>query len=314
MLPSLASIIARIKLRQLRLLILLDECRSLHKAAERASMTQSGVTKALHEIETILGATLFDRSSQGVAPNDLGRCVIRYARLINTDLSQLREEMDSILYGYGGRLAVGVIMGAIPVTLTGAIVRLRIAQPGLSVEIIEDTSARMLSLLDQGRLDLAICRASVSRQPELYDFDLLRDEPLAVVVHPEHRLARQTTLSIEQLDGASWIVYPSNMPMRTLLEREFSESGLQMPAYPIETASTFATISLLQADPTLVALMPTDVAQFCARFGIAHTLPLELRSRTEPFGIATRRGAVLSPAARMCIKQLKEGSLPLPTL
>ena len=101
MLPSLGSIASRLRLRQLRLLIALDEEGSLHKAAERIAISQPGATKALHEIESTLGATLFLRTHQGLQPNDLGRCVIRYARLIESDLAHLREEMLGILQGEG---------------------------------------------------------------------------------------------------------------------------------------------------------------------------------------------------------------------
>ncbi len=119
MLPPLTTIISRLRLKQLRLLIALDEFGSLHKAAESVAITQPGATKALHEIESTLGSTLFERTTKGLTPNDLGRCVIRYARLIHTDVAHLREEMLGIMQGHGGRLSVGVIMGAVP----GAIAR-----------------------------------------------------------------------------------------------------------------------------------------------------------------------------------------------
>ncbi|XOQ68101.1 MAG: hypothetical protein ACFWT5_15815 [Pseudomonas helleri] len=50
MLPSLTTIISRLRLKQLRLLIALDEFGSLHKAAESVAITQPGATKALHEL------------------------------------------------------------------------------------------------------------------------------------------------------------------------------------------------------------------------------------------------------------------------
>ena len=59
-----------------------------------------------------MGQTLFVRTRRGLEPNELGHCVIRYARLIMTDMSHLREEMKAALEGAGGRLSVGMIMGA----------------------------------------------------------------------------------------------------------------------------------------------------------------------------------------------------------
>ncbi|MFF7707887.1 LysR substrate-binding domain-containing protein [Pseudomonas sp. NPDC007930] len=290
-------------MRQLRLLIALDDHGSLHKAAEQVAITQPGATKALNEIEATLGVQLFERSAKGLAANDLGRCVIRYARLIHTDLAHLREEMLGILQGEGGRLAVGCIMGGVPMLL-GALARLRARQPALAVEIIEDTSARLLPLVDQGRLDLAICRSSVSPRPDDYSVQSLHQEQLRVVAHPSHPLAASRRLQLADLHHATWVVYPANMPMRLLLEREFREAGLEFPRYPIETASTFSTLMLLEQDPTLVALMPSDVAEYAVRKGLLCYLPLPLRSATEPYAALTRRGAQLSAPAAMLLEAL----------
>jgi DNA-binding transcriptional LysR family regulator len=303
MVSPLNTIVSRLRLKHLRLLIALDEQGSLHRAAQQISISQPGATKALHDIETAFGANLFIRSSQGLQANDLGRCAIRYARLIHSDLGHLREEMVGILEGEGGRLSVGVIMGAVPL-LMRALTRLRELQPALSVEIIEDTSARLLTLLDEGRLDIAICRSSVSRRPDAYDCLTLHDETVGVVAHPTHPLAGKTAIDLAELAKHRWMIYPTNMPMRQLLERELAAAGLEFPRYSVETASTFAMFSLLQEDPLLVALMPGDVAGFGERFGMLVRLPFMLASRNEPYGVIVRHGVALSPPAQMLLNEL----------
>lgn len=303
MLPSLTTIISRLRLKQLRLLIALDEFGSLHKAADAVAITQPGATKALHEIESTLGSTLFERTPKGLAPNDLGRCVIRYARLIHTDVAHLREEMLGIMQGHGGRLSVGVIMGAVPV-LVECLARLRAKQPQLSVEIVEDTSARLLALLDEGRLDIAICRTSVSKNPAAYDCRLRDQEPLIVVANTRHRFAGRDLLTLSELADSPWVVFPVNMPMRLTLEREFREAGLNFPTYPIETSSTFTTLSLLLQDPHLVAVMPVDVAQMAVTHGMLVHLPLELKSRSEPYEIVTRQGVALTAPTQLLIDEM----------
>ncbi|MBB2895031.1 LysR family transcriptional regulator [Pseudomonas sp. AS2.8] len=302
MLPSLGSIASRLRLRQLRLLIALDEEGSLHKAAERIAISQPGATKALHEIESTLGATLFLRTHQGLQPNDLGRCVIRYARLIESDLAHLREEMLGILQGEGGRLAVGVIMGAVP-RLIAAVSRLGAAQPQLGIEIIEDTSVRLLDLLDAGRIEVAICRSSVSRRPDAYDCLEVREERLEIVCHPRHPLAESETLGLAELVDSRWIVYPANLPMRLTLEREFRAAELEFPRYPVETSSTFTLLGLLQEDANQVAMLPSDIAQFGERHGLLRRLPVVQRTRNEPYSILVRQGAGLSAAAQLLLEQ-----------
>jgi DNA-binding transcriptional LysR family regulator len=69
-------------------------------------------------------------------------------------------------------------------------------------------------------------------------------------------------VSLADLQPYYWIVYPSRMPLRALLEREMSDAGIAMPTNVIETASTSATVALLQRSTDLVALLPQAVCEF----------------------------------------------------
>jgi DNA-binding transcriptional LysR family regulator len=304
MIPSLPSIISRLSLKQLRLLIVLSEHGSLIKAAEQVHMSQPGATKALKEIETALGSTLFVRSNRGMEPNAMGRCVVRYARLILTDLAHLHKELSGILEGSGGRLAVGTIMGAVPF-LTEALSRLLEKHSNVSVEVIEDTSARLLELLDQGRLDAAICRTSVSQYPEMYAVKKVREEELAVVAPPQHPFANAASLDLADLATCRWVVYSAGMPMRLLLEHEFYEADLPFPSALIETTSAFATLSLLQRQVSTVALLSIDVARVCEKFGFVSILPIKLRSKSEPYLLVTRKDRELTPITTLFFEEFE---------
>lgn len=303
MTPPLHSIISRLHLKQLRLLVALGEHGSLLKASQQVALTQPGASKSLQEIETTFGTPLFVRTNRGLEPNAVGHCVIRYARLIQTDLAHLRDELVGILRGQGGRVAAGVIMGAVPL-LTDAISALVARQPELSVEIVEDTSAALLAQLDAGRLDLAICRTTITQAPQVYESVKLQDETLAVIANVGHPLRRAKKLTLKELAPYRWVVYRANMPMRLLLEAEFRDSGIRFPQHLLETTSAFATLALLQANPSFVALVSIEVAQFFAHRQMSCILPLQLASRSEPYELVTRRGAQVSPAARLLIDEL----------
>ncbi|MNL22573.1 hypothetical protein D3C87_1439250 [compost metagenome] len=97
--------------------------------------------------------------------------------------------------------------------------------------------------------------------------------------------------------------------MRQALERELEEAGLDIPRYPLETSSIFATILLVQQDPSLLAVIPAEVAQFCAQFELLVTLPLSMRALVEPYGAISRAGADLPPAATLLINELQQPTL-----
>jgi DNA-binding transcriptional LysR family regulator len=303
MTPPLHSIISRLHLKQLRLLVALGEHGSLLKASQQVALTQPGASKALQEVETTFGTPLFVRTNRGLEPNAVGHCAIRYARLIQTDVAHLRDEIVGILRGRGGRVAAGVIMGAVPL-LTDAVSALVARQADLSVEIVEDTSEALLAHLDAGRLDLAICRTTVSQAPQAYDSVNLQNETLAVIANVGHPRRRAKKLTLHDLVPYRWVVYRANMPMRLLLEGEFRDCGIRFPQHLLETTSAFATLALLQANPSFVALVSIEVAQFFARQQMSCILPLALASRSEPYELVTRKGAHVQPAATLLINEL----------
>src|SRR6201996_8080444 len=298
-------LLSRLRMKQLQLLIALDDLKSLHKAAGAMSMTQSAASKALQELESMLDAPLFERSKSGMIPNQLGHCVIRYARLVATDLTALCQDVAEIRSGRGGRLAIGAIMGAIPACGVPALKQLQAGQPNLSVEVVEDTSARMLQQLDDGRLDLVIGRAAVAADPSKYHYRPLGDEPLSVVVGYGHAPLPRKELKLRDLAGHRWVMYPSHMPLHALLEREMDLAGLEMPDNPISTASTFVTVALLQSSPELVSLLPSAIAAMFVRQKLLRVVPVTLKSPSQTFGVVTRKGGVLSPPAEQFIELLR---------
>jgi DNA-binding transcriptional LysR family regulator len=305
---TLDVLMGRLRMKQLQLLIALDDHKSLHKASSAMSMTQSAASKALAELESMLEAPLFERAKKGLVPNQFGFCVIRYARLLAADLTSLCQEVADIRSGTGGRLAVGAIMGSVPDLVVPILSELQARNPGLSIEIVEDTSARMLALLDEGRLDLVVGRSIVSDEPSRYHYQPLGDEPLSVVVGYDHPPFAAGELTFADLGGHRWVTYPSAMPMQALLQREMDLAGAQVPVSAISTASTFVTVALLQGSADLVSVLPAGVARLFCKHGMLRTLPIGFKSKSQTFGIVTRKVGVLSPSARQFIERLTDVS------
>lgn len=294
MITSIDAILRRLRGNHVALLIALDDQGSLRRAAQQVSLSQPATTKSLHEIEAMFGAELFVRSPRGIVPNELGRCVIRHARAVRSEIGALRDELAAIMRGGGGTLAIGAVMGSMPVWLTPILKALREVQPDISVEIWEDNSAQLLSMLDQRLLDLVIGRPSVSVHPEAYDFVALEVEEVCFIVDGSDPLAQQKTIELQDLADNPWIVPQATLPMRSLLEQVFDDAGVPFPRYAIETSSTFATLSLLRSGSGTVGLMPLKVAQYFEEHRLVAVLPISLERRGAPYGIATRKGATLT--------------------
>ena len=80
-----------------------------------------------------------------------------------------------------------------------------------------------------------------------------------------------------------------------------------MPANPISTASTFVTVALLQSRARS-GVDPADaiVAQLFVTHKMLRILPVKLKSKSQTFGIVTRKGGVLSPSAEQFVQLLRD--------
>ncbi len=74
------QLLNRLRLRQVALLLAIDEHRTLRGASSALGLTQPGATKMLHELEDTLGDALFERVGRGLKLTPAGHCVTAYFR------------------------------------------------------------------------------------------------------------------------------------------------------------------------------------------------------------------------------------------
>src|SRR5262245_257846 len=97
----------RLKLRDLRLLLSVMDWGSMAKAAAHLNLTQSGVSKAVADIEHMLGVSLFDRTSRGVEPTLYGRALRKWGNAVFDDLRQGIKEIEYLADPTTGELRIG---------------------------------------------------------------------------------------------------------------------------------------------------------------------------------------------------------------
>lgn len=68
--------------KQLKYFLVLAETGNMTSAARLLFMTQQALSKSVMKLEEELGATLFERSQQGVRLTEYGRCLLPYAKRI----------------------------------------------------------------------------------------------------------------------------------------------------------------------------------------------------------------------------------------
>src|SRR5664279_539924 len=100
---------ARLKTRQLLLLVALADEGNIHGAAQILNMTQPAASKLLKDLEDALEVSLFDRLPRGMRPTWYGETMIRHARVALSSLNQAHEELVAAKNGQFGQVNVGAI-------------------------------------------------------------------------------------------------------------------------------------------------------------------------------------------------------------
>jgi DNA-binding transcriptional LysR family regulator len=292
---STPQLLNRLRMRQVALLLAVEDCLTLRGAAAQLGLTQPAATKMLHELENALGQPLFERTGRSLRLNPAGERVLGYFRGIRGSMEALNRDLSELQLGSAGRLAIGSIMAATPGRLTEALVQLKARFPLLTIEIAVDTSDQLMPQLHEGVLEVVIGRDA--RESGEHLFRVVDDESLAIVAGRDHPLAQGRDVDFALLAEYPWILQPTGSPARDVVEREFSAHHQPVPRGLIETGSILTTMSLVSRSQ-MVGAIPATVAQRNAEHGLVAMIDYTFHHKLPSYGSIVRRDRPLSVPAR----------------
>ena len=293
-------LLSRLKLRQLRLLVAVDQHRNILKASEQLNMAQPAATKNIRDLEKLLQVSLFDRSSRGVTPTRYGDIVIKHAKLILSQIKQTSEEITTLSQGITGHINVGTLLAASPTLIPQSVLELKKKRPNITVSIIEGTNDKLMPGLRAGDIDLVIGRLPEFREREGLTQKALYDEPIVIVACKEHPLTKIKKITFKRLAEYDWILPPPQTSLRRQLEAEFRNAGHEPPTTSVQSISILTNFKLI-SETDMIAAMPLHVV---SSNPLLTPLSVELLSANSAIGVTYRTGAVLSPAVEYYIETL----------
>ena len=299
---STPQLLNRVRMRQVALMLAVEERRTLRAAADQLGLTQPAATKMLHELESALGQPLFERAGRGLRLNAAGERVMGYFRGIRGSMEALNRELHELQLGSVGKFSLGSIMAASPGRLTDALTELKSAHPLLAIEIAVDTSDKLLAQLHEGVLEVVVGRP-MGPEAAICTFRAIEDEALAVVAGNEHPLAGRSRVAFADLLDYPWILQPAHSPMRDVIEREFKVHHAVMPRGLVETGSILTTINLIRKSP-MIGVIPETVARREAEHGVLSIVRYPIRHKLATYGSIVRSDRPLSTPAEQFLALL----------
>jgi len=178
----------RLKLQHLRIISAIADKGSLLKAAAVLGLTQPTLTRALHEIEAIVGASLFERHVRGAIATPVGERLVLTAQRVLAEIKDCERGIDGGLGEDHAVVAIGALPSAAVGVLPGAIALLQAHAPKALVRIVQGQTDELLGLLGSAELDLMVGRLYVPSIADHFERTLLYEDAAVVLARVSHPL------------------------------------------------------------------------------------------------------------------------------
>ncbi|MGO4304508.1 LysR substrate-binding domain-containing protein [Cupriavidus sp. RAF12] len=256
---------------------------SITTAARQLRVSQPTVTGRIRQLEDLYGVELFHRRASRVDLSDVGVALMPLAE------HMMRQESNAdFLLRNAGNLGFGSLrIGATgPYYILRSVAAFRQRYPAIDVSIEVGNSRQMLDALFEYRIDAAVSSHAVD-DARLASVTLAAD-PMVLVVHPVHPLARRPRVEVAELTTCHLLVREQGSMTREATEAALATVGAELPAHTVigsREAICEAIRHNLGASVMPVGEVPRDpalsVVPFASHAPVIHEYLYCLRSRRE---------------------------------
>jgi LysR family hydrogen peroxide-inducible transcriptional activator len=214
-----------LKLKDLRYLVALADERHFGKAARRSFVSQPTLSAQLKKLEEYLGVQLIERQPKQVTLTEAGEQIVARARRILEATDEVVTLARSHRDPLAGKLRLALLPTIGPYLLPRISREIRKELPRLELRLYEYQTAPMLEKLHSGQIDLGVLALPVAL--EGLDSRPLYDEPFAVALPENHRLAKKTHVRVEDLKDETLLLLEDGHCLRDQALAVCSSVGMQ---------------------------------------------------------------------------------------
>lgn len=288
------------RLKQLRAFCHAAQSGSITEAAEMLFLSQPSVTLQIQALEREMEITVFERRGPKISLTPEGEVLYQLASPLVEGIDRLGESfaahMGDLQRGElniaAGESTILYVMPDVTKTFTEE-------YPGISMKLHNVTGRDGLSMIRSDQVDFAV--GSMLEVP-----DDIRYEPIityypALICAKDHPLANKTIVTLEDIAAHGMILPPRHLSTWRIVELVFSQHKLNfkvaLEAGGWEVIKKYVEMGMGVSIVTDVCLTGSD--NLCA-------IPLGKYFPTRTYGIVSRRGKFLSPAAVRYIDMLRD--------
>jgi DNA-binding transcriptional LysR family regulator len=307
---------SRLKLRDLRLLDTVVRQGSMAKAANQLNLSQPAISKAIAEMEHVLGVRLIDRGRQGVEPTPYGATLLRRGLAIYDELRQGVAEIEQLSDPTTGTVRVAAPEPIGAGLLTALITQFTQKYPRAVVHVTQ-TPVASLQFLEPRYRDLRSRNVDFVVAPifeptledDLTNEPLLEDRPV-IATGVSNPWARRRNVSLGDIVDEPWVLQPEDTIAGRSHIEAFTAAGLAVPGNKITSASVHVQIGLAAAQK-FFTIFPHSMMHFSATRLSLKSMPINVKVAPFSVGIVRLKKRSLSPAAQEFIRMARDITRPL---
>jgi len=266
---------------------------SFTKAAEALHMTQPAVTFQVRQLEEHFDTRLFDRTHNRVTLTDVGQVVYEISERIFELYDEMDRRVKEMTGEVGGSLNIGASMTIAENMLPALLGKFRQKHPDLSIRLKVGNTESIVSMVEHNVVDLAIVEGSITNKNLLVE--TCRRDELVVIMPPDHELAGNESLDIDQLMPYAFICREEGSGTREVVLTYLSDHG-----YPegwdvcMELGSPEAIKGAVEAGMGLSIMSSAGISKEL-KLGLLTAVPLKPRLYRE-FSFVRQRHKFRLPA------------------
>ncbi|MDO7907943.1 LysR family transcriptional regulator [Paenibacillus sp. JX-17] len=196
---------------------------SFTRAAEVLGYAQSSVTTQIQKLEKAYNVKLFERySNNKIRLTSAGEELFKLAGQMLELFEQSKEKLAA---QGGGSITIGTMDSIASYFLASHIQVTRHEFPDLNIRLHTDREELVLHQVKEGEADVGLILAEDANDSAL-QWVKIREEPLVLLVHPNHPLLEKKRIGLSDLTDAEWIMPEHTCNYRQLLERLLRANGI----------------------------------------------------------------------------------------
>ncbi|MCX7409215.1 MAG: LysR family transcriptional regulator [Planctomycetales bacterium] len=282
-------------LRDLDLFCEVAHLGSFSKAAKAHGMSQPAASEIVKSIEEHLGCELLNRSVRPLELTPEGHIYYAGCRQLLDEYRRLEDRVLQRRDKVVGPVRVGAIYSVGLLQMDGYVREFERLYPDAALDLQYLHPEEVLARVVSEEVDLGL----MSFPPKRSDLNCIpwQDQPIVVVVPPEHSLAKRDWVKAEELEGENLVGFTTDLQMRTETDKWLKQAKVHVNV--VHAFDNIENIKRAVEVGSGIALLPVPTVRREAELGSLVAIPLEdvtwfrrlalIHKRTKPFTTAITR-------------------------